>query len=474
MHGSGATVGLLERIRDESRPAVVEERYAVDDWLTQYMFPSQFQYGSTTYNFGMPAGMSQTMGQTRLKAISNSLPGYMRALQSCPPAFAAQMVRALVLSQVRFTFRNPPWDPSAPRKTFGTQALGLLERPWKNGTTGDLVGLMEWHAGLAGNSFVLRQPDRLRVLRPDFVCCVYGSELEPDSPDHALDGELLGYVYQNGGFGNTGTKPKLLDVADVAHWSPIPDPENPGMGMSWVTSGLRDIQADQAASDFKTKFLTNGATPNLVVKGIPATTKEQFDEIVDMLEERHAGFANAFKTLYLTGGADATVVGSNLKDLDMRSTQGGGETRISMLSRVPAPVLGIAAGLEGSSLNAGNFGQARRLFADTWVFPALQDLAHALSPVIDVPSRSELWFDTIDIPLLREDAKDAADINSVNATTISSLVSAGFTPKSAVAAVKSGDFQILEHTGLYSVQLQPPGANGMPLALPAPTQGAGA
>ena len=465
-------MGLLDRIRDERNPAVAsEERYAIDTWLTQYLFPNQFQYGNTTYTFGMPAGMSQTMAQTRLKTISNSLPGYMGALKSCPPAFAAQMVRALVLSQVRFTFRNPPWDSAAPRKTFGTQALNLLERPWKNGTTGDLVGLMEWHAGLTGNAFVLRQPNRLRVMRPDFVAAVYGSELEPDSPDHALDGELLGYIYQNGGIGNTTTKPMLLSADDVTHWSPIPDPENPGMGMSWITPGLRDIQADQAASEFKTKFLTNGATPNLVVKGIPATTREQFNEIVDMLEERHTGFANAFRTLYLTGGADATVVGSNLSELDMRNTQGGGETRISMLSRVPAPVLGISAGLEGSSLNAGNFGQARRLFADTWVFPALQDLAHALSPVIDVPPRAELWFDTIDIPLLREDAKDAAEINEVKARTIFSLVGSGATFESANAAVESGDFKILKPSGMYSVQLRPPGAAD---PTPDPNGGAGA
>jgi len=467
-------MGLLERILSETAPVVTpeplpdraESRFSIDTWLTEYLFPSQFQYGSTTYGFGsnaLPAGLTQTMGPNRLKAITNSLPGYMRALNSCPPAFAAQMVRALVLSQARFTFRNRPWHSTAPRKTFGTTALSLLENPWPNGTTGDLVGLMEWHAGLAGNAFVLEQRDRLRVLRPDWVGLFYGSELDPDSPDHALDGELLAYVYQVGGIGNSQTKPTVLPVGvdRVAHWVPpgLEDPENPGRGMSWITPGLRDIQADQAATEFKTKFLTNGATPNMIVKGLPATTKEQFNEIVDMIEERHTGFANAFKTLYLTGGADATIVGSNLKELDLTHTQGGGETRLSMLSRVPAPVLGIAAGLEGSSLNAGNFGQARRLFADTWVFPTLQDLAHTLSAITDVPyTDAELWFDAIDIPLLREDARDAADINSTKASTISALVSAGYTPESAVAAVESGDFRILKHTGLYSVQLQPAGA----------------
>lgn len=456
-------MALLDRIRASRKPAD-ESRYAIDTWLTQYLFPNQFQFGNTTYNFG--SGLSTTMAPGRVQAITNSLPGYLKALQQCPPAFAAQMVRALVLSQARFTFRNPPWDPVAPRKTFGTTALQLLETPWPNGTTGDLVGLMEWHAGLAGNAFVTRRPDRLRVLRPDWVGAIYGSDLEPEHPDHALDGRLLGYVYQNGGFGCHDTTPQLLDVADVAHWSPIPDPCNPGMGMSWITPGLRDIQSDQAASEFKTKFLTNGATPNLVVKGIPAASREQFNDIVDMLEERHTGFENAFRTLYLTGGADATVVGSNLAQLDLRSTQGHGETRIAMLSRVPSTVLGNAAGLEGSSLNAGNFAQARRLFSDTWVFPTLQDLAHSLSPIVDLPPLglgrggvAELWFDATDIPLLREDGLDAAEIASSKAATVAALVTAGWTPESAVAAVESGDFRVLRHTGLFSVQLQAPGSN---------------
>lgn len=455
---------LLDRIRSQRQPE--EERdFSLDTWINDYLVPSVLSLGN-----GRVVTPNQTMARTRMQAIAATLPGYMAALRSSPPAFAAQMVRATVLSQARFTYRNPPWAAN-PRKTFGTPALQLLERPWPNGTTGDLVSLMEWHAGLAGNSFVLRRPDRLRVLRPDYMAVVWGSEREPDDPELAIDAELLGYFYQQGGVGRGRGKLEFFEVEDMAHWSPIPDPENPGLGMSWVTPAVRDIQTDRAATEFKGAYLTNGATPNLVVKGLPPH-KTAFMEAVEMLEERHTGVANAFKTLYLASGADATVVGSNLKDLDLSSTQGGSETRISMLSRVPAPVLGISAGLEGSSLNAGNFGQARRLFADTWVYPTLQDLAHALSPIVDVPPRAELWFDAKDIPLLHEDAKDLAEINSLKATTINSLILAGYEPASVVAAVDSGDFRTLQHTGLYSVQLQKPGAKE-PLALPAPKNGDG-
>jgi hypothetical protein len=286
---------------------------------------------------------------------------------------------------------------------------------------------------------------------------VYGSKSEPDDPTGALDGEILGYVYQNGGIFPGNQNPLLtLPPSSVAHWYPLPDPLNAGLGMSWITPAIREIQGDMLASQHKITYFSNGATPNLVVKGIPAMTKTQFDEIVDAMEERHAGMANAYRTLYLTAGADASVVGANLAEIDFRAVQAGGETRISFLSRVPAPLLGIGEGLQGSSLNAGNFAASRRMFGDSWIFPTLQDLASTLAPLVNVPPPAELWFDTTDMPILREDAKDAADIQQVQANTITSLVKDGFSPESAIAAVTAQDMTQLVHTGLVSVQLQPP------------------
>jgi phage portal protein BeeE len=250
-----------------------------------------------------------------------------------------------------------------------------------------------------------------------------------------------------------------LQPSEVAHWYPLPDPVTPEIGMSWVTPAIREIRGDLAATDHKLMFFQNGATPNLVVKGLPATSKTQFDELVDMMEERHAGVKNAYRTLYLTLGADAEVVGADLKQIDFAAVQGKSETRLSVLSRVPASLLGISEGLAGSALNAGNFGAARRSFADTWVFPTLQNLAGSLAPLVGVPRGAEMWFDAADIGLLREDAKDAAEIVQLQASTITSLVNAGFDPDAVLAAVQGLDISQLlgKHTGMLSVQLQPPG-----------------
>ena len=445
---------LLARIR-----GATESRSSVDEWITDYLFPAQnqFVYGGNTY------GLRQTYDGQSIEHLGSTLPAYSAALRGCPPAFAAEMVRALVVSQARLTFRNRPGAPLNPKKMFGTTALRPLEDPWVNGTTGELLSRMEWHAGLAGNAYVARTGTGLKVLRPDWVAIVYGSQLEPDDPQHALDGTVIAYLYQQGGLqpGNQNRLYTLLPQ-EVAHWSPLPDPESAGLGMSWLTPAIREIQGDKMATEHKLRFFANGATPNLVVKGIPALTKEQFDDIVDMMEDRHRGVANAYRTLYLSEGVDATVVGSNLQQLDFKATQGAGETRISVLSRVPAPLLGISEGLAGSSLNAGNFGMAGRMFADTWVYPALQDIAAALAPLVTVPAFAELWFDVSDIPLLREEAKDAADIEQTKANTIRQLIDAGFEPDSVVAAVQAQDMNLLKHTGLFSIQLQEPGAPKLP------------
>ncbi len=444
-------------------PPAVSQRFNLSQY-PQFVsdFYSQFGYAGSLY----PLGLNQSaLSWSKTEEISATLPNYVTALRRSPPAFAAQLVRASVLSMARFTFRSRP-NTSTPRRQFGTNDLLPLEKPFTNMSTGELISRMEWSAGLAGNAYVVRQPNLgasdtdspylLRVLRPDWTAIMYGSNRNPSDPKFATDSEILGYAYRNGGFSSQNPNDLEVFLPDVvAHWSPLPDPMSPGLGMSWITPALRDIQADQSALEYKLSFFTNGATPNLVIKGLPATTTAQFKEFVDAIEKTHAGSTNAFKSLYLTAGADATVIGSNLQELDLSSITSHGETRVSYLSRVPAVILGIAAGLKGSSLNAGNYGEARRNFADSWVYPTMASLCSALSVLINIPGGAELWFDTADIPLLREDALDAANIEKVKEETIVAYVQAGFKPDSVIAAVRGQDISQLVHDDRFtSVQLQ--------------------
>jgi hypothetical protein len=250
----------------------------------------------------------------------------------------------------------------------------------------------------------------------------------------------------------------LFPVSQVAHFAPIPDPQASYRGMSWLTPLLREIQADNAMSTHRLKFFEQGATVNLAVK-LPkeaAPTMEQFQEWVKVIRDGHEGVSKAYRTMFLGMGADVTPIGTDMTDFG--KVQGAGEVRIAVAARVPATLLGISEGLQGSTLNAGNYASARRNFADGLLRPLWRNAAGSLASIIQVPGGAELWYDDRDISFLKEDVADVATIQQTQSQTVVAYVNSGFTPESAVKAVAANDVTALVHTGMLSVQLQDPTA----------------
>lgn len=167
-------------------------------------------------------------------------------------------------------------------------------------------------------------------------------------------------------------------------------------------------------------------------------------------------------TLFLTRGADVKVVGADLKQIDFTKVQGHGETRVCSAAGVPPIVAGVSEGLDAATYS--NYAQARRAFADMTLRPLWRNAAASLASIVSVPSGSELWYDDTDIPFLQEDMQDEAKIQQMQAAAIRQLVDSGYTPESVVSAVTAGDLSLLEHSGLYSVQLQPAGSTFTPTA----------
>jgi len=392
------------------------------------------------------------------------------AYQGNSVVFACELTRMALFSEATFQWRQR--RNGRPGDLFGTPELAVLETPWPGGTTGDLLTRMIVDADMGGTSFVARpaeRRDRLMRLRPDWVTMVLGSHQEPDYANLAADAEFLGVIFYPGGFGG-GRTPQIFLADEVAPWAPIPDPLATYRGMSWLMPTIREIQADSATTQHKLAFFQNGATPQMVVTmgtGVSARNLRQF---VAKMDEQHAGSSNAYKTLYLGGGAHVDIVGRDLAQLDFKVTQGAGETRIAAASGVHPVVAALSEGLAGSSLNAGNFNSARRLTADRTLRPLWRSACGALSAIMTVPERAQLWFDARDISFLQEDRKDAADIQQIKAVTIRQLVDGGFDPPSVIAAVEAEDMTLLVHTGKLSVQLQDPSAAP---SSPAPADGMG-
>lgn len=372
--------------------------------------------------------------------------------------FACMVVRSSLFSEARFQFRR--LSSGRPGDYFGTEDLQPLEQPWPGGTTGDLLARAMQDVDLAGNWFCVRRPgQRLERLRPDWVSIVAGNETDEDADIWHPDTQLLGYAYTPGGPGS-GNDPITYLREEVAHFAPLPDPDARYRGMSWLTPIVREVMADKAMTDHKIEFLEHGATPNMVVTPPPdVRDPKKFKEWVNLIREAHDGAGNRYKKMFLGHGANVIPVGTNFEQMAFKAVQGAGETRICMAARVPPVIAGSSEGLQGSSLNQGNYAMARRQLVDLTMNPLWRNFAGSMSVLVPPPKGAELSHDPRDIPALREDGKDAAEILEIHSRAIKGLVEAGYTPDSAVAAVNAGDLKLLTHSGLLSVQMQPPGAS---------------
>jgi phage portal protein BeeE len=416
---------------------------SLDDWI------NQFSFNGNIY------GIKQTLsgGQETMDANFEGI--IQGAYRDNGIVFACMLARYSLFSEARFQFQR--WVNGVPGEPFGSPELALLEKPWTNGSTRDLLTKMMLHADIAGNAYVLRRNGRLTVLRPDWMTVVAGS---PSDDVEAIDTELVGYLYHPGGR-YSGKQPIPLVPGEVAHWAPSPDPGAKFVGMSWITPVIREILGDKAATSHKLRFFENGATPNMVVK-LDISDLAKFNAWIEAFEKNHKGATNAYKTLYLGAGADTTVVGTNFQQLDFKVVQGAGETRIAAAAGVPPIIVGLSEGLQAATYS--NYGQARRRFADLTMYPLWGSAASALDDIISSPAGAELAVVTRHIPFLAEDVKDAVEAQGVESRTIRTLTDAGFTADSVIRAVKASDWNLLVHSGLFSVQLQPPGSSTPPEA----------
>jgi phage portal protein BeeE len=412
-------------------------------------------------------GYTTTIGGQRVEPVQDTFLGYIQGLYKANGViFAISMARARPFSEIAFKFRRKG-QAGGGSDLFGNRELDVLDVPWPNGTTQDLLMRAEQDVTGAGTFFVAREdgfgdtPDRLRRLRPDWCEFVLTAP-----PDKAVASDIVGVKYTPGGPWSGAASKVYLAIGpspEVAFWAPIPDPDAQFRGMSWLTPIIEELQGDKAATTHKLKFFENAATPNLSVSLKESIGPEKFKQFVQQMNDATVGVDQAYKTLYTGGGADVRVIGADMRQLDFAITQGHGETRAAAAGGVPPIIVGLSEGLQAATYS--NYGQAKRAYGDLFLRSQWRSFCGAIAPIIVVPNNANLWYDAKDVAFLREDNKDLADIQTVQAATISSLISSGFTPESSVEAVMAEDFSLLKHSGLVSVQLQPPG--GAPGADPA-------
>ena len=429
----------LRRLFNRDSP-LVPPGLSFTDWAKMFAPGAQVSYGGNRYQ-AFQVGNYTSPGAAYYD--TNSV------------VFACAMNRMMLFSEARFQFQQ--MRGGRPGDLFGMADLGLLEQPWENGTTRDLLVQMELDITTCGNSYWVVEGGEFVRLEPHRVTILTEAVAEQARTGLTVGERLAGYSVM------VDSRTAVVYLPDeVCHYAPIPDRTARFRGMSWLNPCLPDIDADSQLTAHKQTSLKSGTQLGAIVTFDKTISQEQFDAAVDAWRRAHEGPENAGKTVFLQGGTDVKTVTQTFEQLSIKATQGAGETRIAACSGVPPVIVGLSEGL--ASATYSNYGQARRRLVDGTMRPLWGSAAGALATLVPPPSGARLWYDDRDIPFLREDVKDQADIALTQANTIESLIRSGYDPVTVRDAVISGDFSRLEHLGLISVQQQPIQAQQLPSA----------
>ena len=404
---------------------------------------------------GMASGAAVYMGSYgdpgHEKALANLVGQARDAYQSNGAVFAVSLIRLALFSDARFVFQS-----LVDKHTYGSQDLAILEEPWPNCTTGELLARMEQDLTVAGNAYLWKAEDDLLVQMPPDEVTIISEEFRGARGHYR---RVVGYDWDPSpvqnvapGTDNRSEQAQTLPVEEVAHWSPIADPRAKFRGMSWLTPIMREIGADTAMTSYKIAYLENMAAPNLLLKYQQKLRQDTVDAIAQRMHAKYGG-SQAFRTFVLDQGADATVLDNSFDRMGFADTQEAGAIRICMASGVDPILLGL-----GGARAAVSYEQAMRRLGDVTLRHLWRTASAALQKLVPgvPPAGVRLWYDTSDIAALRASETERGQTSQVQAAALLTIVQAGYTRESAKAFLASGDVNQLEPEPLAP----PPGISG--------------
>jgi len=385
------------------------------------------------------AVLTSSYGSPDREPLLPQLAGFaQQANGSSSPVFSASLVRLALFSEATFT-----WQAKDDKHLWGSTDLAPLEEPFGPGTaTGQLLARMEQDAFLAGNSFTWDAPgeDRFVRLRPDWTTIV--SEVVHVGGGGWYRRPLAYWHEPPRGLQSSGDG-FMIPAAEVVHFAPIPDPQANFRGMSPLTPVIRDIQGDDGMTRFKIRYLQNNATPNIVIKYPQRLLEATIDKIRERIEARYGGPDNAGKTLILDQGADLTLAGNSLSQMDFSSVQAVGTERILAACAVP----GVLVGLEPLRGAGRGYQESFQKLANLYARPQWRAACGALSQVVPPPPGNRLWFDVSDIAALQDGEMEKGQTALVKMQAALAGVQAGYTHESVIAFIDSLDASQLKAGG---------------------------
>lgn len=331
--------------------------------------------------------------------------------------YAVIMVKVRALAQVNLVAaRGSVDEPEIIPSDEKNELSDLLDRPNTYQSGSEFSQVQEVFLNTTGNAFTfLERSNRNQLPKAIWPLNPVNIQIIPTD-----SGEIKGYLYNPQGRLNENSLPILPE--NMMHVK-LPNPSDPlqglGFGLSPIQPMAQSGDVDNNITEFLKMFFQHGAMPTGALKLEDMTLDDDsVAEIKEKWMEIYGGSSNWSDIAVLDSTMSYEKIGMSFKEMDFTVIDQRNESRIMLPFGVPAELLPIRLGLEGSTF--ANKEEARRwfwedtmtyeldLFLDTYkaylttdngVFPIFDtSKVHALKKDISklVNSAKELW--TMGVP----------------------------------------------------------------------------
>lgn len=168
---------------------------------------------------------------------------------------------------------------------------------------------------------------------------------------------------------------------------PVAHPEDDGIGLAPAEALLKELGMDRYATAFAHQLLTDDGIPFQALK-LPMGATMGTEERAMVKQEYLQRAGRRGELAILENGAEFTRPGLTLNEMNLEQIYRVPESRAPACFRVPAPIAGLALGVENSTYS--NYAEAREAFAEGTVAPIAANWGSAL----DAGMRAERWIRT--------------------------------------------------------------------------------
>lgn len=269
----------------------------------------------------------------------------------------------------------------------------LLDAPNPHFSGFELIELTLIHLGIEGNAFWFKERSaRGRVvalwpMRPDLVGIV-----------PSKDGDLLGYTYRVGGE-RVAWLPE--DVIHFRYPNPLDELQGLGRGQAPLAVAAREVDVDNAATDFLKQFFENAAVPFGILKSKQQLVESEVRRIRARLREQYTGSRNWHQLMILDADADYQRTGLDMSEMAFPDLRSISESRICMVYGVPPILVGAKVGLDRSTFS--NYAEARASFWMETLAPTYRRLQEKINVGLASEFGLRVELDLSSVAALQED-----------------------------------------------------------------------